>query len=122
MLALKRAYDEAQPQDGYRLLVDRLWPRGVSKEEAKLDDWSKALAPSDDLRKWFHDHDDDFESFKKKFIEELENSDEAQEAIKNLKQTFKEEDRKKLTLVYASKNEKENNAVVLKTYLEDQGF
>lgn len=121
MLALKRAYDKAEPQDGYRLLVDRLWPRGVSKEKAKLDDWSKALAPSDELRKWFHDHDD-FESFKKKFIEELENSDEAQEAIKNLKQTFKEEDRKKLTLVYASKNEQENNAVVLKTYLEDQGF
>lgn len=112
-IQLKRAYDDADESDGYRLLVDRLWPRGVSKEELQHDDWLKEIAPSGELRKWF-DHDPDkFAGFKEKYFKELDQKpwliDDLLERI-HAGQT--------LTLIYSAKDKKRNNAAVLKEYLE----
>ena len=90
---MKRAYDKASKQDGVRILVDRIWPRGVSKEEADLDHWLKEIAPSDSLRKDFHQEKDNFSEFKKKYKKEL-SSGEQKEALEELKNIIKETDRK----------------------------
>ena len=68
---LKRAYEPASPSDGYRVLVDRLWPRGVSKERAKLDEWEKELAPSTELRKWFGHEPSRFDEFRRRYLDQL---------------------------------------------------
>lgn len=108
MYKLARIYDEDIPK-GKRVLVDRVWPRGISKEDAKLDEWLKGIAPSTDLRKWF-DHDPDkFTDFKKKYKEELKDND-AVKKLKDMKGT--------IVLLYGAKDEKYNHAVVLKEYLE----
>jgi len=108
----KRIYEEASEDDGYRVLVDRLWPRGVSKEKAQLDDWAKEIAPTDDLRKWF-DHDPDkFEEFTKRYKKELEANTDQLENIAN-----KARD-KKVTLLYGAKDEEHNQAIVLKNILQ----
>lgn len=112
-IAIKRIYDEANKNDGYRLLIDRIWPRGVSKEDAKLDDWKKELAPSTDLRKWFGHEADKFEAFKKKYKKELVDKT---DTLKDIKKIAKS---KKLTLLYGAKDEKHNQAVVLKEVLEN---
>ena len=75
VIKIKRIYEDANSGDGYRILIDRLWPRGVSKEEAKLDEWNKHLAPSTELRKWFDDTPERFEEFKKRYLEELKSQD-----------------------------------------------
>ncbi|MCG7418950.1 DUF488 family protein [Macrococcus epidermidis] len=107
MYKLARIYDEDIPK-GKRVLVDRVWPRGISKEDAKLDEWLKDIAPSTDLRKWF-DHDPDkFDDFKKKYKEELKDND-AVKKLKDMKGT--------IVLLYGAKDEKYNHAVVLKEYL-----
>lgn len=112
MIQCKRAYDEVSPDDGTRVLVDRLWPRGVSKEEAALDAWHKKVAPSDELRKWF-DHDPDkWDEFCQRYHEEL---DEKEEVVDTLQEEAEEGT---LTLVYAAKDREHNNAVALKSYLE----
>lgn len=112
-IILKRAYEDASQNDGYRMLVDRIWPRAVSKEEADLDEWNKEIAPSTDLRKCF-DHDDDkFDEFKTKYKKEL---DDKSENIKRINKIRKDH---QLCLVYAAKNEESNQAVVLKEYLEN---
>lgn len=111
-ITIKRIYEEANKNDGYRLLIDRIWPRGVSKEDADLDDWKKELAPSTDLRKWF-DHDPEkFDDFKKKYKKELEDKTDTLKAVKKIAKS------KKLTLLYGAKDEKHNQAVVLKEILE----
>lgn len=115
MIQLKRAYDEVEEDDGYRLLVDRLWPRGVSKEQLQLDDWLKDLSPSNELRKWIHKNPAKFEQFRVKYYAELDQKD---ELVKKLKDLAKEN--QKLTLIYASKNREQNNATVLKEYLEKE--
>lgn len=108
MYKLARIYDEDIPK-GKRVLVDRVWPRGISKEDAKLDEWLKDIAPSTDLRKWF-DHDPDkFDDFNKKYKEELKDND-AVKKLKDMKGT--------IVLLYGSKDEEHNHAVVLKEYLE----
>lgn len=114
---LKRVYDETNKDDGTRVLVDRIWPRGVSKEKAELDEWFKEVGPSTELRKWF-DHDPDkYDEFKKKYKQELK-SGEQQEELDKLKKIVKNE--KPVTLVFSAKDEKHNQAQVLKEILDHQ--
>lgn len=115
---LKRIYDEKLSDDGARVLVDRVWPRGMSKEDADLELWCKEVAPSTDLRKWF-DHDaDKYDEFKKKYKEELEHGDQ-QKALEELKDLVKKH-KKDVTLLYAAKDEEHNQAQVLKEILDRQ--
>lgn len=110
MYKLARIYDEDIPK-GKRVLVDRVWPRGISKEDAKLDEWLKDVAPSTDLRKWFNHDPDKFSDFKKKYKDELKDNDAVKE-LKDMKGT--------IVLLYGAKDEKHNHAVVLKEYMEDK--
>lgn len=110
-VAIKRIYEDASEKDGYRILVDRLWPRGVSKEEAKLDEWIKDIAPSTELRKRFDHIDERFPEFSKRYQAELDSkSDE-------LKRLRKIAEKHQLTLLYSAKNVEFNQAVVLSNYL-----
>lgn len=109
----KRIYEDPSKDDGYRVLVDRLWPRGVSKEEARLDEWLKEIAPSTDLRKWF-DHDPDkFDEFANRYKGELTQKEEVIES------SLKKAEEQTVTLLYAAKDEKHNHALVLKDFLEE---
>ena len=109
----KRIYEEVSKNDGFRVLVDRIWPRGVSKEDAKLDEWMKEIAPSTDLRNWFDHKEERFQEFSKKYKQELKNQS---ELIEKLQKKAKE---KRLTLLYGAKDETHNQAVVLKNFLEN---
>ena len=109
----KRIYEEASKSDGYRVLVDRIWPRGVSKENAHLDEWLKEIAPSTELRKWFDHKKERFDEFSKRYFEELQNK---LELVEKLQKVASE---KPLTLIYGAKDEKYNQAVVLKNFLEN---
>ena len=113
-LALKRAYDKPSLSDGQRVLVDRLWPRGISKDKARIDQWLKNLAPSDTLRKWFHANGN-WNVFKKRYFQEL-STPEAAADLETLYRLLSEHS--KVTLVYSSKNTEQNNAVALKELLE----
>ncbi|MBM7688398.1 MarR family transcriptional regulator [Enterococcus ureilyticus] len=115
MIQIKRAYEQIAPTDGYRVLVDRLWPRGMSKEKEHLDLWLKEIAPSNELRKWFNHEADKFPVFKKKYLTELQ-SDETQSALQELLDITRKYP--VITLVYSAKDEKFNNAVILKELLE----
>lgn len=114
-VAIKRVYAEPSPQDGARVLVDRLWPRGLNKDEAALEAWLKNLAPSNELRKWFHQHPLQWSKFREKYLQEL-STETALQALRQLYALKKE--RKCLTLLFAAKDEKHNNAVVLKQLVE----
>lgn len=106
-LKIKRIYEEANKTDGYRILVDRLWPRGVSKEDAGLDEWLKDLGPSDELRKWF-DHDPArYAEFKTRYKKELEKQKQELERISEIIK------KKKVCLCYGAKDEEHNQAIVL---------
>ena len=107
---IKRIYDPPEPTDGRRILVDRLWPRGVSKSRAAIDEWAKEVSPSPELRKWFKDHPERFETFRKRYIEELLMIPEKSKEIARLRRLAAEE---KLTLLYAKKNPDCNHALVL---------
>ena len=111
MIKLKRIYDEASSDDGMRIYVDRLWPRGLKKEEAKIDEWVKEIAPSNDLRKWFGHDASKFAEFKKRYLKELDLKSEILEKIR------KEGERKTVTLLYSAKDTEHNNAIVLKEIL-----
>ncbi|AXH99142.1 DUF488 family protein [Sporosarcina sp. PTS2304] len=116
---IKRAYDSVEKSDGMRILVDRLWPRGVSKGDAALDEWVKDIGPSKELRQWF-DHDaDKYEDFKKKYKKELKENDTQREALEQLKQWTKKHN-KNITLVFGAKDENHNQAAVLKEILDHQ--
>ena len=115
---IKRAYEKPDQSDGFRVLVDRIWPRGVSKEDAQIDHWEKAVAPSNDLRKWFGHDPNKFQEFKEKYKTELASGDQ-HESLEALKQLTKEH-QKNLTLVFAAKDEQNNQAVVLKEILDHQ--
>jgi uncharacterized protein YeaO (DUF488 family) len=110
----KRVYDDASNNDGYRVLVDRVWPRGVSKEQAKLDDWMKEIAPSKDLRKWFGHESGKFEEFKSRYKKELEDKEDL------VNQLAEKSTQKKVTLLYGAKDEKHNQAVVLESVLKEK--
>jgi len=112
-IVIKRVYEEAQEQDGYRLLVDRLWPRGVSKEKAQINEWNKELAPSTELRKWFDHIPERFEEFAKRYEQELSQHQSELSRIAQLAST------QKLCLLYGAKDEQHNQAVVLKKILEN---
>jgi uncharacterized protein YeaO (DUF488 family) len=114
-IALKRAYCQPSPSDGARILVDRLWPRGVTKARARIDAWLRDLAPSTQLRRWFHTPPAQWQQFRKKYLEEL-GEPEAARALGQLYDVASK--RKKLTLVFASRNKEHNNAVVLKELLD----
>ena len=114
-VAIKRVYAAATRADGARLLVDRLWPRGLSKERAALDEWLRDLAPSDELRYWYHARPEQWTSFRKKYLKELAQP-EAENALRRLYQIAHK--RKRVTLLFASKKETRNNAVVLKELLD----
>lgn len=111
----KRIYDKKASSDGHRVLVDRIWPRGMSKEDADLDEWLKEIGPSDELRKWF-DHDPDkFEEFSKKYREELQGGNQ-KASYDKLKEIQK--NNSTITLLFGAKDEKHNQAVVLQEMLE----
>lgn len=113
-IVIKRIYDDADDSDGQRVLVDRMWPRGVSKERAQLDHWFKEIAPSPDLRTWW-DHDpDSFDDFAHQYEQELSDEDHA-EAVDELVDLIHDHDR--VTLLYAAKDESVNHARVLQDYL-----
>lgn len=112
-VAVKRVYEAPASRDGARVLVDRFWPRGLSKANAQIDHWLKDLAPSDELRQWFHAHPDGFETFRKQYLKELKRP-EAETAVEELYRLAK----KRLTLLFAYKDEEHNNAVVLKDLLD----
>ena len=114
-VALKRVYAEPSPHDGTRVLVDRLWPRGLTKSEAALDAWLKDLAPSDELRKWYHAHPQQWSKFRERYLKELA-TETANTALQQLYELQKK--RRRLTLLFASKNEERNNAVVLKQLID----
>ena len=116
-VALKRVYAEPSPQDGARVLVDRLWPRGLKKSDAALDAWLKDLAPSNELRKWFHAHPPQWSKFREKYLKEL-TTEAANTALQQLYELQKK--RRRLTLLFASKNEERNNAVVLKQLVDGE--
>jgi uncharacterized protein YeaO (DUF488 family) len=104
---LKRAYDPARPADGYRVLIDRLWPRGISRERARLDGWEKALAPSAQLRQWFGHDPSRFEEFRRRYIDELRRERPRLAALRRRARDGT------LTLVYSAHDEEHNDAVVL---------
>lgn len=108
-LAVKRIYDEAEPSDGKRILVDRLWPRGIRKDA--IDVWFKDTAPSDDLRNWFHHETRLWPEFERRYIAEL---DAAPEAVRGLKALIGDGP---ATLLYGARDEAHNQAVVLRDYL-----
>jgi uncharacterized protein YeaO (DUF488 family) len=111
-IAIKRAYEEPKSRDGFRILVDRLWPRGVSKDEAQIDLWLKEIAPSTELRKWFGHEAAKWPKFREKYFRELAANTEVVE------QLMEHARKRKVTLVYGAKDEEHNDAVALKEYLE----
>jgi uncharacterized protein YeaO (DUF488 family) len=116
-VAVKRVYDAPSASDGVRVLVDRLWPRGFTKKNAAIKFWLRDLAPSKELREWFHANPEAWRFFRKRYLKELV-SPEASAALEKLYAAATSG--KKLTLLYASRNEDHNNAVVLKELLEGQ--
>jgi uncharacterized protein YeaO (DUF488 family) len=106
-IRLKRAYAPPQRSDGYRVLIDRIWPRGVSKEDAHLDEWARELAPSSELRRWFGHDPARFAEFRRRYLDELEAQ---QEKLRTLRRRAREET---LTLVYGARDTENNDAVVL---------
>jgi uncharacterized protein YeaO (DUF488 family) len=106
-VAMKRAYEPVGEDDGYRVLIDRIWPRGVSKERARLDEWARQLAPSTELRRWFGHDPARFEEFRRRYIEEL-----AAERDK-LDELRRRAGSGKVTLVYGARDREHNDAVVL---------
>ena|SRR5437868_1647216 len=114
-IQLKRAYDPPAFRDGKRVLVDRLWPRGIKKEKARVDFWLRELAPSGELCKWFDHRDEYFSLFRKRYLKELTRPA-ASAALEQLYDVARESNT--LTLLYAARNEAHNNAVVLKELLE----
>jgi uncharacterized protein YeaO (DUF488 family) len=110
-LRLKRAYEPAEPGDGRRVLVDRIWPRGVSKDEAHIDLWLKEVAPSTALRKWFGHQPERWTEFQKRYWEELKSNPAALELRRIMAEG-------PVTLVYGAKDKARNQAVALAEYLE----
>jgi uncharacterized protein YeaO (DUF488 family) len=112
MIKIKRVYDAPSSGDGKRILIDRLWPRGVKKNDARIDAWMKDVAPSDGLRKWFGHDPEKWGEFKARFFAELKNRKDLVDQLAGMAR------KGRVTLVYGSKEERFNNAVALKEYLE----
>ena len=110
---IERIYESTASDDSYRVLVDRLWPRGISKERAALDEWNKEIAPTDELRKWFNHDPEKFPEFSRRYMKELDNNPVAAEAKNNWSK------HSAVTLLYGAKDTEHNQAIVLKKWLED---
>ena len=108
---IKRVYDPAEPDDGYRVLIDHIWPRGISKERARLDQWARELAPSDDLRRWFDHVPERFDEFRSRYRDELAAHGELLQELRDRNGS--------VTIVYAARDEEHNNAVVVCELLRD---
>lgn len=104
---IKRIYDPAEPGDGYRVLIDHVWPRGISKDRARLDEWARELAPSDDLRKWFDHVPERFAEFRRRYRDELTTHAERIEELRARAATAP------VTITYAARDQEHNNAVVV---------
>ncbi len=113
MIQTKRVYEKAAKEDGFRILVDRLWPRGLTKQRARVDLWMKEIAPSDELRKWFHQEGMNWSEFEKRYRAELAKKKELLSGLKK-----QEHEHGKVTLLFGSKDEKQNQAVVLAKILK----
>ena len=114
MIRIKRAYELPKVEDGARILVDRLWPRGVKKEQLLLDSWLRDVAPTDDLRKWFSHDPAKWEEFRRRYCAELEEKPEAWQPVVEAAREGK------VTLLFAARDTDHNNAVALKGFLEGQ--
>ncbi|HUK99890.1 MAG TPA: DUF488 family protein [Nitrospirota bacterium] len=114
MIKIKRVYDQSSKYDGKRILIDRLWPRGLKKEDARIDEWIKELAPSNELRKWFNHDPNKWEQFKKRFFKELLGKRNMIEWITSAAR------QDTITLLFGSKEERFNNAVALKEYIDSR--
>jgi uncharacterized protein YeaO (DUF488 family) len=113
-IRLQRIYEFGEKVEGYRILVDRLWPRGLTKEKASIDLWLKEIAPSNDLRKWFHQDPENYIEFKKRYSQELDRNPRAVQTVHDI---LKKQD---VVLLYGRKDKIHNQAVVLKEYLENK--
>jgi uncharacterized protein YeaO (DUF488 family) len=111
-ISVKRVYDPPAENDGYRVLVDRMWPRGLRKDEAQIDLWLKDVAPSTSLRQWFNHDPGKWREFKTRYFRELKQREDQVDELKKRSRA------KRLTLLYAAKDTENNNAVALKEYLE----
>lgn len=114
-ILLKRIYSPVESKDGRRVLVDRLWPRGIKKDAAHIDEWAKVIAPSTEIRQLYHHGEMTFEGFSQSYLAELEESDTAAAFVADCRQWLMSQN---VTLVYAAKNERENHAVVLREWLK----
>ena len=114
-IGLKRVYDEPNESDGTRVLVDRLWPRGLTKQAAKIDFWLRDLAPSNELRKWFHAHRDHWLQFRRNYLQELRRP-ECAAALAKMGELLTAN--RHISLLFASKDTEHNNAVILKEVME----
>jgi uncharacterized protein YeaO (DUF488 family) len=112
-IKIKRVYDKAEKEDGVRILVDRIWPRGIKKKDLKVDDWFKEIAPSTELRKWFSHDPVKWKSFKKKYFTELKKK-------KSLCNELLKKGKTNLTLLYSAKDIENNQAAALKEFLESE--
>lgn len=115
VLKIERIYTKPADMDGYRILVDRLWPRGISKEKAALDEWFKTIAPSKELRQWFGHDPEKYEEFKSRYIAELDANPDRSQFLELIKNHLAEGN---VIMLYGAKDETHNQAVVLKDYLE----
>lgn len=113
-IEIKRVYEPPSPEDGQRILVDRLWPRGISKADAKVDYWAKSIAPSNELRKWYKQEHAEWGEFKRRYFAEL---DAVPDAVQSLRDNSLSG---KVTFLYSSKEQELNNAVALREYLESR--
>jgi uncharacterized protein YeaO (DUF488 family) len=113
-ISLKRVYEKSSLKNGKRILVERLWPRGLKKDEARIDEWLREVAPSTELRKWFGHDPAKWDEFKERYWKEL---DKKKDIISKL---AKERLENKVTFVFAAKDQQHNNAVALKEYIENQ--
>jgi uncharacterized protein YeaO (DUF488 family) len=113
LIKIKRVYDKPASDDGFRILVDRLWPRGMSKEKAKLDRWMKEIAPSDEIRVWFSHEPQKWEEFREKYHQELSTKKDLLTQIEQF-----EKEKRVVSLIYSARDTEHNNAVALKAFIE----
>lgn len=117
MLKMKRIYETASEEDGYRIFVDKLWARGRTKEEAKIDYWAKGITPTTKIRREFNHEADKFEEFKEKYVNELNTNEQTKTFLDTIRDKLKLGD---VTLVYGAKDPNINHVVILKKWIEDR--
>lgn len=119
-IKIKRVYEKPEADDGYRVLVDKLWPRGIRKADLPYDYWAKELTPSTAARKAFGHKAENFDAFKERYLDELNTSDEARACAQQLEENAMHAGDSTITLLYAARDPKINHAVILREWLEEQ--